>query len=270
MIQRIADASHPALAPYREVGDPSALERRGLFVAEGRLVVERLIAERSRFSIESIVVIPAAAAALADVLDRAGDIPVHVCEPSLLERITGFDFHRGCLALARRPAATPLTSFARARRLLALERVGNPDNVGGLFRVALALGGDGVLLDPASGDPLYRKAIRTSMGAALRVPFARVEPWPEGLDEVRGDAHVVALTPDPAAMPIDEYAVEPDRRLILLLGSEGPGLSDAAMRYADVRLRIPVAPAADSLNVVVAAGIALHACGFRLQAEDLG
>jgi len=270
VIQRIADASHPALAPYREVGDPSALERRGLFVAEGRLVVERLIAERSRFSIESIVVIPAAAAALADVLDRAGDIPVHVCEPSLLERITGFDFHRGCLALARRPAATPLTSFARARRLLALERVGNPDNVGGLFRVALALGGDGVLLDPASGDPLYRKAIRTSMGAALRVPFARVEPWPAGLDEVRGDAHVVALTPDLATMPIDEYAVEPDRRLILLLGSEGPGLSDAAMRYADVRLRIPVAPAADSLNVVVAAGIALHACGFRLQAEDLG
>ena len=258
MIQRIADASHPALAPYREVGDPSALERRGLFVAEGRLVVERLIAERSRFSIESIVVIPAAAAALADVLDRAGDIPVHVCEPSLLERITGFDFHRGCLALARRPAATPLTSFARARRLLALERVGNPDNVGGLFRVALALGGDGVLLDPASGDPLYRKAIRTSMGAALRVPFARVESWPAGLDEVRGDAHVVALTPDRAAMSIDEYAVEPGRRLILLLGSEGPGLSDAAMRYADVRLRIPVAPAADSLNVVVAAAVALH------------
>jgi tRNA G18 (ribose-2'-O)-methylase SpoU len=270
VIQRIADASHPVLAPYRHVGDPAALERRGLFVAEGRFVVERLIAARPRFSIESIVVTPAAAAALAEVLDRAGDIPVIVCEPPLLERITGFDFHRGCLALARRPSATPLTSFARARRLLALERVGNPDNVGGLFRVALALGGDGVLLDPASGDPLYRKAIRTSMGAALRVPFARVEPWPAGLDEVRGDAHVVALTPDLATMPIDEYAVEPDRRLILLLGSEGPGLSDAAMRYADVRLRIPVAPAADSLNVVVAAGIALHACGFRLQAEDLG
>jgi len=259
VIQRIADASHPALAPYREVGDPAALERRGLFVAEGRLVVERLIAERPRFPIESIVVTPAAAAALGEVLDRAGDIPVHVCEPPLLEAITGFDFHRGCLALARRPSAAPLTSFARARRLLALERVGNPDNVGGLFRAALALGGDGVLLDQGSGDPLYRKAIRTSMGAALRLPFARVDPWPSGLDEVRGDAHVVALTPDPAAISIDAYAFEPDRRLILLLGSEGDGLSAAAMRYADVRLRIPIAPAADSLNVVVAAGIALHA-----------
>jgi tRNA G18 (ribose-2'-O)-methylase SpoU len=259
VIQRIADASHPALTPYRDVGNPAALERRGLFVAEGRLVVERLIAARARFSIESIVVTPAAAAALGELLDRAGDIAVHVCEPSLLERITGFNFHRGCLGLARRPPAMPLTSFARARRLLALERVGNPDNVGGLLRVALALGGDGVLLDPASGDPLYRKAIRTSMGAALRVPFAYVDPWPGGLDEIRGGAQVVALTPDRAAMSIDEYAVEPDGRLILLLGSEGHGLSDAAMRYADVRLRIPVAPAADSLNVVVAAGIALHA-----------
>ena len=259
MIQRIADASHPALAPYRDVGDPAALERRGLFVAEGRFVVERLIAERPRFSIDSVVVTPAAAAALGEVLDRVLDIPVHVCELPLLERITGFNFHRGCLALARRPASAPLASFARAARLLALERVSNPDNVGGLFRVALALGADGVLLDPASGDPLYRKAIRTSMGAALRVPFARVDPWPAGVDEVRAGAHVVALTPDPAAMSIGEYALEPDRRLILLLGSEGHGLSDEAMRYADVRLRIPVAPEADSLNVVVAAGIALHA-----------
>ena len=259
MIQRIADPSHPALAPYREVGDPAALERRGLFVAEGRLVVERLIAERRRFSIESIVVTPAAAAAMGDVLDRAADLPAHVCEPALLEQITGFDFHRGCLALARRPSAPALSAFARASRLLALEGVSNPDNVGGLFRVALALGADGILLDPASGDPLYRKAVRTSMGAALRVPFARVHPWPAALDEIRVGAEVVALTPDSAAMPLDDNAVEPDRRLILLLGSEGHGLSDEAMRYADVRLRIPVAPVADSLNVVVAAAVALHA-----------
>lgn len=263
MIQRIADPSHPVLAAYRDVGDPAALEHRGLFVAEGRLVVERLIAGRPRFSIESIVVTPAAAAAMDHVLGRVEDSPVLVCEPALLEEITGFDFHRGCLALARRPSPPPLPAFARAARLLALERVSNPDNVGGLFRVALALGADAVLLDPASADPLYRKAVRTSMGAALRVPFAPVDPWPAALDAIRTGAHVVALTPDPAAMSLAEYAVEPGCRVILLLGSEGHGLSAEAMRYADVRLRIPIAPAADSLNVVVAAAIALHALRAR-------
>jgi tRNA G18 (ribose-2'-O)-methylase SpoU len=173
--------------------------------------------------------------------------------------VTGFDFHRGCLALARRPVSpASIESFATASRLLALEGVGNPDNVGGLFRVALALGAEGVLLDRTSADPLYRKAIRTSMAASLRVPFTRVEPWPSGLDELKARGFtVVALTPDPEATPIDEYSLEPGRRLILVLGSEGPGLRPESMRYAGVRLRIPVDPRADSLNVVVAAGIAL-------------
>jgi tRNA G18 (ribose-2'-O)-methylase SpoU len=261
VIQRIADASHPSLAPYRDVGDPAALERRGLFVAEGRLVVERLIAERPRFSIESILVTPAAAAAMSAVLQQVPDVPVHLCDLALLEPITGFNFHRGCLALARRPSPPALSAFAAAPRLLALERVTNPDNIGGLFRVALALGAEGVLLDPASADPLYRKAVRTSMGAALRVPHARVERWPMALDELRAGAHVVALTPAAEALSIDDYRAEPGRRLIFLLGSEGDGLSDEAMRHADVRVRIPVVPAADSLNVVVAAAIALHALG---------
>ena len=245
------------LAPYRDVGDPAALERKGLFVAEGRLTVERLLDER-RFEIESVAVTLAAAQGLEAVLKRHPDVPVHVCEPAELEAITGFDFHRGCLALARRPAALPLDSFAGASSLIALEGVGNPDNVGGLFRVALALGAEGVILDRTSADPLYRKAIRTSMAASLRVPFTRVEPWPSGLDELKAlGFRVLALTPDPAAISIDEYVVEPAGRLILLLGSEGAGLPPESMRYADVRLRIPIDPRADSLNVVVAAGIAL-------------
>jgi tRNA G18 (ribose-2'-O)-methylase SpoU len=154
----------------------------------------------------------------------------------------------------------PLETFAASPRLLALEGVGNPDNVGGLFRVALALGAGGVLLDPTSADPLYRKAIRTSMAASLRVPFARVEPWPSALDELKSRGfQVVALTPDPDATSIADYVVRPDSRLVLLLGSEGPGLENETMRYADVRLRIPIDPRADSLNVVVAAGIALNA-----------
>jgi tRNA G18 (ribose-2'-O)-methylase SpoU len=235
-----------------------------LFVVEARLTVERLLEDR-RFEVHSVVATPAAARAMAAVLERHGDTPVFVCEPSVLEAITGINFHRGCLALARRPAAQPaLSSFAGAARLLALEGVGNPDNIGGLFRAALALGAGGLLLDSSSGDPLYRKAIRTSMGATLRVPFTRVEPWPAGLDPLRDlGFKVVALTPSADADPIDTVALDARDRLILLLGSESSGLADATLRYADVRMRIPVDPSADSLNVVVAGAIALHALRRR-------
>ena len=147
--------------------------------------------------------------------------------------------------------------FAGERRLLALERVGNPDNVGGLFRVALALGAGGVLLDEDSADPLYRKAIRTSMAASLRVPFTRVADWPSALDVLRGRGHLlVALTPAADAAPLDE--VPRDRPLVLLLGAEGDGLRAGTRAFADLRARIPVDALADSLNVVIAAGIALH------------
>jgi tRNA G18 (ribose-2'-O)-methylase SpoU len=256
------------LAAYRDVGDPAALERKGLFVAEGRLTVERLLDER-RFEVASVAVTPAAAQALAAVLERHPDVAVHICDPQDLEAVTGFDFHRGCLALGRRAAApAPLDTFATASRLLALEGVGNPDNVGGLFRVALALGASGVLLDRTSADPLYRKAIRTSIAASLRVPFTRVAPWPSGLDGLKAQGfHVIALTPDADAVSIDDYAVEPGRQLILALGSEGAGLQPDSMRYADVRLRIPIDARADSLNVVVAAGIALHALRAKARVE---
>jgi tRNA G18 (ribose-2'-O)-methylase SpoU len=152
-----------------------------------------------------------------------------------------------------------LGSFSGASRLIALEGVGNPDNIGGVFRTALAFGVDGIILDPASADPLYRKAIRTSMGAALRMPFARVAQWPHGLDVLRNEGfQIVALTPDAGATNVDDFPVRADARLALLLGSEGDGLSAGVLRYADVRLRIPIDATADSLNVVVAAGVALH------------
>lgn len=264
MIRRLTDRRDAALAPYRSVGDPAALARDGLFVAEGRLIVERLLSLPA-VRLHSIAVTGAAADAMASLLDARPDVPVLVCDAPVLEAVTGFHFHRGCLALGRRPAtAIPLSAFARASRLIALEGVGNPDNVGGLFRVALALGADGVLLDPTSADPLYRKAIRTSMAASLRVPFTRVEPWPSALDELKSSGfRVIALTPNPAAVSIDDYVVEPDCRLILALGSEGPGLHSGTMRYADTRVRIPVDASADSLNVVVAAGVALHALRDR-------
>jgi len=250
----------PELEAYRTVGDPAALERAGLFVAEGRLVVERLLQD-GRFRIHSVAVTPAAASALGPLLEARPDVPVHVCEPTLLQTITGFDFHRGCLALAWRDApATPVEAMVRATRLLALEGVGNPDNIGGLFRTALAFGVEGVLLDSSCGDPLYRKAIRTSMAATLRVPFVRIAEWPHGLDRFRRNGfRVLALTPHRDAAALEELRVTTDEPIVLAAGSEGAGLSSGLLDYADVRVRIPMDVRADSLNVVVAAAIALHA-----------
>jgi tRNA G18 (ribose-2'-O)-methylase SpoU len=262
VIVQIGSAGDPHIADYARVGDAAWLAAAGLFVAEGRLLVERLTAS-GRFPIHSILLTPTALGGFGGAADIAE--PVYVAEPAVLEQITGIRFHRGCLALARREVVVPAETFEQARVLLALEGVGNPDNVGGLFRVAAAFGVNGLLLDPATGDPFYRKAVRTSMGAVLTLPFARVSPWPDVLDswKVRG-FRVVALTPRADARPLVDVAREPRVPMIVLVGSEGPGLSAAAMRAADVLVRIPTTADVDSLNVAVAAGIALSQLGSRI------
>ena len=262
MIQPIDRLDDPRITTYARVGDPAWLGDHGLFVAESRLVVRRLFESR-RFEVDSLLVTPAALTALQGVLPDG--VPIYVAEQALLNSITGFKFHRGCLALARRPVPADVVSplrgaqrGAHSTRFVALEGVGNPDNIGGIFRVAAAFGVDAVLLDPSSGDPLYRKAIRTSMGAALQIPFARLEQWPEGLDAFKRDGfRVLALTPRADARPLDDMVRDTSPRWILLAGAEGPGLSEAAQAAADVHVRIPIAETVDSLNVTVAVGIAL-------------
>lgn len=259
MIQHVTRIDDPRIADFADVANPDRLRARGLFVAEGRLVVRRLI-EASRFRVESVVVTPASLNQLEDIL-VGGGFPVCVCPPELLRQVTGFNFHRGCLALAHRPAGLPpLEQFAAARRLLALEGIGNPDNMGGLFRVAAAFDAEGVLLGPACADPFYRKAIRTSMGAVLHVPFTTAARWPGDLERIRATGIlIIALTPDTRATAVRDLAAEldPDARLVLMFGAEGPGLTRDALRAADRLARIPMSPGVDSLNVAVAAGIAL-------------
>jgi tRNA G18 (ribose-2'-O)-methylase SpoU len=252
VIQAIDRLDDPRIASYARVGDPAWLRENNRFVAEGRLVVRRLF-ETAGYEVESVLVTPAALAAMKDVLPE--HVSIYVAEPEVVERVTGFNFHRGCVALVPRPAAQDPRTFTDVARLVALEGIGNPDNVGGIFRNAAAFGVDGVLLDPTSGDPLYRKAIRTSMGAALTVPFARVEDWPRGL---KGQGfRVLALTPREDARSIDDVAKEQPERWILLAGAEGPGLSECALQAAGVHVRIPMVDHFDSLNVTVAVGIAL-------------
>src|SRR5581483_3964818 len=175
---RVDDVADPHLADYRELKDAALRRRAGVFVAEGRLVVRRLF-DAGRFRVRSVLVTEAALDDLRDVLiDGAA---VYVASDDTIKRIVGFKFHRGCLAAVERPPATPLASLLAGRLLVVLERVTNPDNMGGVFRNAMAFGADGVLLSSGCADPLYRKAVRVSMGGTLRVPFAVLEPWPEAL-----------------------------------------------------------------------------------------
>ena len=247
----------PRVADYRHVTNPVHLLERSLFVAEGRLVVERLLS-LPQWATHSVLVTQAAADSLGATLDRAA-APVYLADQSLMNEIAGFNIHRGCLALAaRQPTRARDRAVTDGRRVLILEGVSNPDNIGGLFRSAEAFGVDLVLLGPECADPLYRKAIRTSMGSTLAVPFVDAGDWPAAIGLLRASRfQVVALTPAASAVPIASIpAAGP--RIAILVGAEGAGLSEPAMAAADLRARIPMSGAIDSLNVATAAAIALY------------
>ena len=267
-VDRITSPDDPRVLEYRAVREPELVRRRGLFIAEGRLVVARLLA-LPRYTIHSILVSEAGLAALREQaaagLDARPDLSLYLAAPDVIDAIGGFHFHRGCLAIAARPpdldAGALIAAAAPGRPLVVLEAIAQADNVGSILRNAQAFGAAGVLLDPATVDPLYRKALRTSMGAALVVPWARLEPWPDALARIR-DAGVVlaALTPHAGAQPLDPFVAAHTRRAVaLLVGAEGDGLGEAALGAADVHVRILMAPGADSINVATATGIALHA-----------
>lgn len=261
----VESARDPRLEAYRDAARPKQLAARGVFVAESRLVVERLLADQ-RYGVESLLLSSAAHRALAPALASAEPgFPVYVASPAVFEQLTGHDFHRGCLGLVRRPAPRSLADVVEgARALLVLEGVANPDNIGAVFRSAAAFGADAVLLGPGSGDPLYRKAIRTSMASTLRVPFARFSdsgaPWPAELGRLRDRGlDLVALTPREPALDLEAYRARArEKPFALLIGAEGAGLSEPVLQLADCRVRISIRSEVDSLNLAVAAGIALE------------
>ena len=264
-VVRIETTDDPRLADFRDVPDPVLLRARNLFVAEGRFVIETLL-RAGRFHVRALLLTESTHRHLADDLvavDR--DVPVYVAAPSHF-KIGGYDFHRGYLAIAERPepvdATVLIAGAAAGRPVVVLERIGNPDNIGGIFRNAAAFGAAAVLLSPGCCDPLYRKAIRTAMGASLRVPFATADDWPSALQALRTSGYtVVALTPGDDATDLADFVENHygAPRVALLLGTESNGLSAEALALADERVRIAIAPSVDSLNVATAAGIALHA-----------
>jgi len=243
------------------VPEPELVRARGLFVAEGRLVVRRLI-EDARYQVHSLLISDAALQGLeSSLMALPPDVPVYVCERADFLGITGHDIHRGCLALAARPAPRPFDALlAPARAVVVLEGVADAGNIGGVFRNAAAFGAGAVLLSPTCCDPLYRKAVRTSMAATLRVPFARLDEWPAALSRLRTAGFtIVALTLREPAEELEAFRLRPrPEKLALLVGAEGAGLTPAAETMADYRVRVPIRTDVDSLNLAVAAGIALY------------
>jgi len=257
---RLAGAEDPRAAPFRALREPRALAAAGLFAAEGRLVLERLLAPGARFGLRAVLATPGLLDALAPALAaRPGATPCLEASEAEIAEVVGHALHRGGVGLAERGAALApeaVVAGARGRPLLVLERVADPDNLGALFRSAWAFAAGGVLLAAGGADPLYRKAVRASMGAVLELPFARVACWPGDLAALRAAGYrVVALAPH---APLALAALAPGAPTALLLGSEGEGLSEAALAAADSRVRIEVARGVDSLNVAAAGAIALH------------
>ena len=225
----------------------------GLFIAEGELVLRRAL--RAGYAPRSFLVDAKRVDQLADLAARA---PVYAATQDVLEKATGFHVHRGVLAsFHRRPLPTVAEVLAPARRVAVLEDVNNHTNLGAIFRGAAALGVDGVLLSPSCADPLYRRSVRVSMGEVFAIPYARLEPWPDALAEVRAAGFtVLALTPAADAVPLHELDAAARARPAVLLGAEGAGLSRAALAASDLRVVIPMHRGVDSLNVAAAAAVA--------------
>lgn len=265
MLERIDRVDDPRIGDYRDVRDAD-LSARGVFMAEGRQVV-RVLFGASRFRPRSVLLTEAALGSLQDVIDARPEVPVFVAASDVMNRIVGFDIHRGCLAAGEVAVADPddgdgVPSWmagdpSEPALVVVLEGINNHDNIGGIFRNAAAFAARGCILDEDCVDPLYRKAIRVSMGASLLVPHARVARRADRYGFLRASGfRVLAATPAPDAVPLSQVAG--GGRVAIVVGAERAGLDPASLAESDLRVQIPIDSAVDSLNVATATGILLH------------
>jgi tRNA G18 (ribose-2'-O)-methylase SpoU len=234
---------------------------RGLYMAESEKVIRRALAAGHRP--RSYLMAERWLTDLADLVDAADrdGVPVFVGEDDVMEGLTGFHLHRGAVASMNRPELPPLEAIIRdARRILVLEDIVDHTNVGAAFRSGAALGVDAILVTPRCADPFYRRAIRVSMGTVFQVPWTRIDPWPQAIDELRTAGFTVAaLALSEEGITLDDLAATPPERLALILGTEGDGLRPRTITEADLTVRIPMAGDVDSLNVAAAAAVAMWA-----------
>lgn len=265
-VEAVTDTADPRLRDYTALTDV-ALRRRleedeGLFIAEGEKVIRRAVA--AGYPMRSVLLERRWLGGLADVLVDQ-DAAVYVAAESVLAGVTGYAVHRGALAaMSRRPLPSVAEVLTGARTVVVLEDVNDHTNVGLVFRSAAALGIDAVVLAPRCADPLYRRAVKTSMGAVFALPYARMTSWHDGLAELGAAGFTtLALTLDPAAPDLVAAIDSAGERVALLVGGEGAGLSPRWQRQANSGARIPMAHGIDSLNVAAAAAIACYALTRR-------
>lgn len=262
----VDDPADPRLADYvrlREVELRTRTEtEHGVFIAEGEKVVRRAV--DAGFSVRSFLMAARWMESLAATLQAAGDdVPCYLAPDPVVEAVTGFHVHRGALAaLHRRPLPAVGDLLSGARRVVVLEDVNDHANVGAVFRAAAAFDVDTVLISPRCADPLYRRAVKVSMGAALLVPWTRMDNWYDGLAALRrAGLRLLALTPAAEAVPL--AAASLDGPVALLLGAEGEGLSRRWLAEADQHVRIPMSRGVDSLNVGAAAAVVCYELARR-------
>ncbi|MFE2481155.1 TrmH family RNA methyltransferase [Streptomyces sp. NPDC059389] len=263
----VEDPDDPRLRDYTGLTDVELRRRRepaeGLFIAEGEKVIRR--AKDAGYEMRSMLLSAKWVDVMRDVIDEL-PAPVYAVTPELAERVTGYHVHRGALASMQRkplPAADELLAAEGAgagHRIAVFEGFVDHANLGAAFRSAAALGISAILLSPDCADPLYRRAIKVSMGSVFSVPYARLDQWPADLEKVREAGYrILAMTPSPKATPLDQVPPERFERSAIMLGSEGHGLSTYALRAADEWVRIPMAEGIDSLNVAAASAVAFYA-----------
>src|SRR6478735_4267956 len=255
----VDDPADPRLDDFRDLNSvdrrPDLPSGKGLVIAEGVLVVQRMLA--SRFVPHALLGNERRRAELD--ADLAGvDIPYYCTSAEVMADVVGFHLNRGVLAVARRPAELTVPDVVSGARTIAvLEGVNDHENLGSIFRNAAGLGVDAVVFGAGCADPLYRRAVRVSMGHALLVPYARAESWPGDLKLMQDNGfHLIAMTPGEGSVPLAE-ALAPlaEQKVGVLVGAEGPGLTEHTMRACEVRARIPMSRGTDSLNVATAAAM---------------
>jgi len=261
----VIDILDPADSRVDDFRDLNSVDRRpdlptgkGLVIAEGVLVAQRMLA--SRFRPHAFLGTQRRLLELADDLADAG-APYYRAPAEVMAEVVGFHLNRGVLGAARRAPELTVSDVIRGARTVAvLEGVNDHENLGSIFRNAAGLGVDGVIFGTGCADPLYRRAVRVSMGHALLVPFAKAQQWPADLNQLQDNGfRLLAMTPNPAAQTLAE-AIDglADQKVAILVGAEGPGLTETAMRASDTRVRIPMARGTDSLNVATAAALAFY------------
>ncbi|MGR4009808.1 TrmH family RNA methyltransferase [Leucobacter sp. 1207-22] len=259
----ITDIDAPELSDFTQLTDVALRRVRepaeGLYLAESSKVIARAIA--AGHTPRAVLTTEAWLPQLGESLAGHPDVPVYVGSEAQLEQLTGFHMHRGVLASMHRPVVRdPLELLSTARRVAVLEGLTDHANVGSVFRNAAALGFDAVLVSPDCADPLYRRAVRVSMGTVFQVPWTRFEQWPQGIALLQDEGFVVAgMTLGEGAITLDQLVAEDHSKLAVVLGSEGHGITPKVDRRLDRRVTIPMMGGVDSLNVAAAAAVTFYA-----------